>query len=181
MNPIYHRAARLLVVLVLGLGLAACGGKGEVLQSLEPVAFHDSDECHVCGMIITDFPGAKGQAVQKAGVRKFCSVAEMLGWYLQPENRRLDARLYVHDMGRGEWEHPDDHYLIDARSAWYVAGTSLRGAMGAVLATFADEWAARRLADEQDGRLLRFEEIDQALLQRAAGERHGTAQEHMGH
>ena len=111
------RASRTLLVLLLGLLLAACNEPETAQKSLAPVAFHDSDECHVCGMIITDFPGPKGQALDKAAVKKFCSAAEMLGWWLQPENRIGGAKLYVHDMGRSEWLKPDDSHLIDASSA----------------------------------------------------------------
>src|SRR3546814_4849150 len=77
------------------------------------LAFHPSDECHVCGMVITDFPGPKGAAATASGVKKFCSPAEMLGWWLQPENHRADVQLYVHDMGRSHWNIPDDAHLID--------------------------------------------------------------------
>jgi copper chaperone NosL len=165
MNALYIRSSRLLLTAALLLGLAACNEPETNEQALAPVAFHASDECHVCGMAISDFPGPKGEAVEKGKVRKFCSTAELLGWWLQPENRTLQAKLYVHDMGRSSWEKPDDHYLIDATSAYYVAGTKLKGAMGAVLATFAKETDAQRLAAEQGGRVLRFDEIDQAVLQ----------------
>ncbi|EXF45400.1 lipoprotein involved in nitrous oxide reduction [Pseudomonas sp. BAY1663] len=179
MTRLYHTGVRALLVLMLGLGLAACGEKEEVQQRLDPVAFHDSDECHVCGMIISDFPGPKGQAVEKGGVKKFCSTAEMLGWWLQPENRRLDAKLYVHDMGRSVWEHPNDEHLIDATSAYYVVGTSLKSAMGATLASFAEEKDAKALASLHGGRVLRFAEIDQTLLQEAARMQHGDMHGHM--
>ncbi len=115
MNNLYRNGAKALFATVLALGLAGCGDDKEaVQQTLEPVAFHASDECHVCGMVIASFPGPKGQAVAKEGVKKFCSTAELLGWWLQPENRLLDAKLYVHDMGRSVWAHPDDEHLIDA-------------------------------------------------------------------
>lgn len=183
MNTLY-RASRVLVTAALMLGLAACNEAEQSEQLLEPVAFHSSDECHVCGMVISDFPGPKGQAVEKGGVRKFCSTAEMLGWWLQPENRMLNAKLYVHDMGRSTWENPDDQYLIDATSAYYVVGTSLKGAMGVVLATFSDESAAKSLAAMHGGRVLRFEDIDQSVLQQSSGMSHdmpGHQQAHAGH
>jgi len=182
MSALNIRAAKVLVSIVL-LGLAGCNETQQPGQVLEPVAFHASDECHVCGMAIGDFPGPKGQAVQHGSVRKFCSTAELLGWWLQPENRMLDARLYVHDMGRSTWEGPDDHYLIDATEAYYVAGTPLKGAMGAVLATFADESAAKALAAMHGGRVLRFEDIDSSVLQQTSGMPHGTSghQAHVGH
>ncbi|MEC9483889.1 MAG: nitrous oxide reductase accessory protein NosL [Halomonas sp.] len=161
------RAATL--ALLLGLLLAACSEPAEQSRPLAPVAFHDSDECHVCGMIIGEFPGPKGQAVGADSVRKFCSTAEMFGWWLQPENQRLDVTLYVHDMGRSDWNRPDDAHLIDAREAFYVLSPALKGAMGAVLASFADERPAQALAAEQGGQVLRFEQIDLAMLQQAMG------------
>jgi copper chaperone NosL len=173
------RASRTLLVLLLGLLLglllAACNEPEVEQKSMGPLAFHSSDECHVCGMIITDFPGPKGQALDKTAVKKFCSAAEMLGWWLQPENRIGSAKLYVHDMGRSEWLKPDDSHLIDASSAFYVVGlgkSGLQGAMGAVLASFADEQAARKLAAIHGARVLRFEEIDQDVLQQAAATQH---------
>lgn len=179
MNALYVQASRALVAILL-LALAGCNESEQVEQVLEPVAFHADDECHVCGMVIADFPGPKGQAVEKGGVRKFCSTAEMLGWWLQPENRVLNAKLYVHDMGGSSWDQPDDEYLIDATSAYYVAGTQLKGAMGAVLATFAEEAAAQKLAAEQGGRVLRFEEIDQSVLQQSSG-MHQDMSDHNAH
>ncbi len=56
--------------------------------------------------------------------------------------------------------------------------------MGAVLATFADETAAKGLAALHGGRVLRFEEIDQSVLQQASGMPHGMSdhqQAHAGH
>lgn len=180
MKTLNNKASAVLIALLM-LGLAGCGETEQAPQSVEPVAFHADDECHVCGMVVLDFPGAKGQAVEKGDVKKFCSTGEMIGWWLQPENRVLDAKLYVHDMAHGTWEQPDDAHLIDAKSAWYVAGTQLEGAMGAVLASFSDEAAARQLADEHGGKVLRFEEIDQAVLQDFSGMAHmgHEAMEHM--
>ena len=164
--------------LVLGLMLAGCDERQEV-QPQAPVAFHADDECHVCGMVIADFPGPKGEAVGSGKVRKFCSAAEMFGWWLQPENNKPGLRLYVHDMGRSQWETPSDEHLIDASSAWYVVGPELPGAMGAVLASFSEEHAARTLASQKGGRVLRFEEIDQQVLQEAAaGRMQNNAHQH---
>lgn len=167
------RSARLVAIALLSLGLLGCGQEQEAQKVREPVAFHAEDECHVCGMAITEFEGPKGQSVSDAGVRKFCSTAELLGWWLQPENRISDVALFVHDMGQSQWSAPDDAHLIDATSAWYVTGIALPSAMGASLASFADQAAAQTLADEHGGRVLRFEQIDQELLQQAASSQHG--------
>lgn len=179
MNMSYKSGLRAALLMLFALTLAACDKQEEAPVKLDPVAFHEADECHVCGMIIADFPGPKGQAVERNEVKKFCSTAEMLSWWLQPENRILDARLYVHDMGQSHWDQPDDDHLIDAREAWYVSGTPLKGAMGASLASFADQAAAEALAAEHNGTVLRFDEIDQEFLQQAAAAQHGDMHEMM--
>ncbi len=138
MNKVYLKGGRLLAGVLMCLALAACGKAEPPAASEAALAFHPSDECHVCGMVITDFPGPKGAAVGAGGVKKFCSPAEMLGWWLQPENHRADVKLYVHDMGRSHWDTPDDAHLIDARTAYFVIGSGLKGAMGVVLASFSD-------------------------------------------
>ena len=163
---------RVIAALLVGLLVTACDKVPESGFSESPVAFHPNDECHVCGMVISEFPGPKGQVVERSGVKKFCSTAEMLGWWLQPENHHDDAKLYVHDMGRSQWDSPNDTHLIDARRAFYVIGTGLKGAMGVVLASFADEAKAQKVAADSGGRVLRFEQIDLALLQQPAGMAH---------
>ncbi|MFA5677359.1 MAG: nitrous oxide reductase accessory protein NosL [Pseudomonas sp.] len=176
----YNLNLRILLVLLLGLTLAACGGKEDAKVSYDPVQFHSDDECHVCGMIIADFPGPKGQAVERDGVKKFCSTAEMLSWWLQPENNILQAKLYVHDMGQSQWDSPDDSHLVDATQAWYVAGTSLQGAMGASLASFANKQAAEDLAAQHEGAtVMAFEQIDEAFLAQAAAAQHGGMEHDM--
>ncbi len=152
----------LLGTLLLGLLLAGCDASRDDATALGPVPIASGDECHVCGMLIEEMPGPKGEAVLPGAVRKFCSTAELFGWWLQPENRQGQARLYVHDMSQADWRHPDDARLIDATRAYYVVGIQRPGGMGATLASFADEEAATRLAAEEGGRVLRFDEIDQA-------------------
>ncbi len=154
-----------LAAVLLGLLLTGCEDTQQSTSPLDPVAFHDGEECHVCGMVISEFPGPKGEAVAPGAVHKFCSTAELLGWWLQPENRQQGVRLYVHDMGRSDWNQPDDRHLIDATAAFYVVGIQRPGAMGVTLASFAEQAAAERLAHQQGGRVLRFSEIDQGVLQ----------------
>jgi copper chaperone NosL len=127
-------------------------------------------------MMITAFPGPKGEAVEQDSVKKFCSTTEMLGWWLQPENQLLDATLYVHDMARSDWNRPDDAHLIDARAAYFVLAPDLPGAMGVTLASFGEQEAAQKLADSHAGRVLRLADIDLALLQPSAGMSHPQRQ-----
>lgn len=162
------------LVLLLSLLLVGCDKPVAAGVGDGPVAFHPADECHVCGMVISEFPEPKGEVVEQGAAKKFCSTAEMLGWWLQPENHHAQSKLYVHDMGRSHWDTPDDAHLIDAKTAYYVLGTGLKGAMGVVLASFAEQAEAQKIAADTGGRVLRFEEIDLALLQQPSGMGHSS-------
>ena len=68
--------------------------------------------------------------------------------------------------------------MIDATSAYYVVGTSLKGPWG-IVGDLRRRAGGKRLAEEHGGRVLRFDQIDQALLQEAASMQHGGMHEHM--
>jgi copper chaperone NosL len=155
-------AVRAAVVLAFALALGACSESEEVSGAKPgPVHFESGDECHVCGMAITRFPGPKGEAIagRQEQVRKFCSTRDMFSWVLQPENVNRDYVLYVHDMAQTDWEQPDDTSLIDAREAWFVVGSERSGAMGPTLASFADQSDAEAFAGEHGGEILAFSEV----------------------
>jgi copper chaperone NosL len=131
----------------------------------EAVAMESSDECHLCGMLITRFDGPKGEIFRKEQddkVFKFCSTQDMFSYYLDPENTRNVAQMYVHDMSKMPWgsESIDDKYFIDAKTAWYVVGSRKMGAMGKTLASFSQKADAEAFAKEFGGQVRSFEDIN---------------------
>lgn len=168
---------------VLTMFLAACSEEVKVEVNTDPVAFHSGDECHVCGMLITEWPGAKGQSINKQNgqTQKFCSTVDMFSWLLQPENKTLQAKIYVHDMAKTHWDHPEDEHLTDATTAWYVVGSDLQGAMGPSMASYSDREAAEKLAQQRGGRVLAYSEINLDVLQEIAKASHEQAAEHGRH
>lgn len=155
-----------IMLLVLGLGLSACNGSGDSASKKQgPVAIKSGEECHLCGMIISNFAGPKGELYDQSGhVQKFCSTRDMFSWYLQPENQNNTQEIYVHDMGRASWKKPDDKYLIPARSAWYVVGSDMKGAMGPTLVSFKQKADAQIFIHKHGGKLLAFKDITQAVI-----------------
>lgn len=183
MKKLPRFSVRWLVVVLLSVWLTACSDENSstAVEELHgPVAFETGDECHVCGMIITEYPGAKAQIIPSRDkiTHKFCSTQDMLSWWLQPENQHLKAEIYVHDIAKTPWSQPQDEHLIDARNAWFVVGSSLQGAMGPSLATYSDLEVAESVVVAKGGRVLSWDELDMSVLQELATAGHEHAVEH---
>lgn len=176
------RCARTLMgLLCLALMLSACERSGNTpaaVRQLQPIA--TDAECHVCGMLITRFPGPKAQAFirNRDDALKFCSTVDLFTWLLQPETAGVLETAYVHDMTGQDWDHPGESNYIDAASAWYVAGHDLHGAMGPTLASFKTKTAAEQFAQEHGGKVLAFSAIDLTVL---AGLNDAGEDSHAGH
>ena len=156
-----------LALLLCLLPLFSACLSGETKQSeVAPVALHQHDKCHLCGMVVTKYPGPKGQVhlKNKETVLNFCSNRDMFNFALQSDNiRQIDA-VFVHDIAVTDWQIPDDKHFIDATTAWYVYGTSKKAVMGPAVASFSSKAAAEKFAQEFGGAVLTYEQITLALL-----------------
>jgi len=133
-------------------------GKAMVQQA---IAIESSDECHLCGMIITNFDGPKGQLYSRGinGNMKFCSTRDMFAFIVDPENQHNIQQAFVHDMAVTPWGHPNDKVYVDAKKAFYVIGHRKKGAMGPTLASFAKQGDAQAFAALEGGKVLGFDQI----------------------
>ncbi len=156
------------IALLLPLTLiSGCGKEDESTAMVrQVVAIESSDECHLCGMIITNFPGPKGQAYSRgvSGNMKFCSTRDMFAFMVDPENQHNIQQAYVHDMAITPWDHPDEETYIDAKTAFYVIGHGKRGAMGPTLASFSKRSDAQAFAEVEGGEVLPFDAITLEVL-----------------
>ncbi len=140
----------------------ACSKQDESKQIVhQAVAIETADECHLCGMLISEFEGPKGELFRKEvteqgsnQVKKFCSTRDMFSFYLDPENKRNVTTMLVHDMSKAPWNTPNDGFFIDAKKAWYVVGSNKIGAMGKTLASFSKQGDAKTFVQEFGGRVL---------------------------
>ncbi|MCW8883851.1 MAG: nitrous oxide reductase accessory protein NosL [Motiliproteus sp.] len=158
---------RLLIALVLtGLLLGCNEDTPEKLAAQTAVKIESGEECHLCGMIITNYPGPKGQLYERGRTQthKFCSTRDMFAYLLDPENTHNIQTAYVHDMAVTPWDHPDDETYIDARKAWYVVGSNKKGAMGPTLGSFATEKNAKAFTEINGGQLYTFAQLDLELI-----------------
>ena len=125
----------------------------------QPVEPTDATLCSFDGMLLSDFPGPKGQILYEDGAPDFfCDTVELFSAYLQPEEKKRVSAIYTQDMAQTPWDKPRGHW-IDARSAFYVIGSRKTGSMGPTIASFAKEADAQAFAREQGGRVLRFDQV----------------------
>jgi copper chaperone NosL len=159
MNPISHlRFALGAGTLAILLAVTGCT-QGEAAAPLHAVEVDRNTADAVDGMILLDYPGPKGQIIYADGKPDFfCDTVGMFAMFLKPEQQRQVRGLFVQDMAQADWTHPVGHW-IDAKAAFYVTGSKARGAMGATLASFANEDAARDFAAKQGGKIVRFEQV----------------------
>jgi len=155
------------------VAIVGCSEQSEQQQIIhQAVAIESADECHLCGMLISNFSGPKAELFRKGitqadgdQVKKFCSTRDMFSFYLDPENKRNVTTILVHDMSKAPWDAPNDGYFIDARQAWYVVGSSKMGAMGKTLASFSVKTDADAFAIEFGGRVIDFSAVNYQSLQ----------------
>ena len=159
---------------LLGLGLSACDRAPDA-AALAPIEIDRSTSCELDGMLLADYPGPKAQ-VFYAGQDKptfFCDTVELFSTLLAGEQVRIARAIYVQDMGRTVWEHPEGHW-IDAKAAVYVVGGKRHGSMGPTIASFSQSADADKFAAEYGGKVLRFADIKPAMVDLSGGALHDS-------
>ena len=150
--------------------LGACDKESKKAASVAPVEISQDTACELDGMLLTDYPGPKGQ-IHYAGEDRpwfYCDTIEVLNTLLLPEQIRKVNAVYVQDMGRADWDNPKGAW-IDARTALYVQGSKRKGSMGETLATFSSEEDAQKFIAEYGGKLLRMSEITPEMIDLRGG------------
>jgi len=162
----YKSITSFFIITTFLLLLNACGESKQQHMIHQAVKIESSDECHLCGMMISEFPGPKGEIYRKeeGTVKKFCSTRDMFSYYLDPENKRNVSQLLVHDMSKMPWDKLNDDFFIDAKKAWFVAGSTKTGAMGKTLASFSKKEDAAAFAKDYGGKVISFKQITLDVL-----------------
>ncbi|WP_076409672.1 nitrous oxide reductase accessory protein NosL [Shewanella sp. UCD-KL12] len=162
----YITQAFVMSAFLTSLILSGCSESKQQVSVRQAAFIESDDECHLCGMLISNFPGPKGESYIKTSdvVKKFCSTRDLFSFILDPEFQHQVKEIYVHDMSQVPWGSPDDAHFIDARHAWYVAGSNQTGAMGRTLASFKQQSDAIAFSTEFGGKVYRFEDIKLTLL-----------------
>lgn len=159
----------------LCIALAACNQATPKVVALEPTS---ETACELDGMILKDYPGPKAQIHYAEGKPEFfCDMMELFMMVLAPEQKRLITAVFVQDMGKTSWEHPAGNW-IDAKSAIYVVGSKKLGSMGPTFGSFSSMQDAEAFVQKEGGKILRFEQITQDMLNRKGNAAHDTTMSH---
>jgi copper chaperone NosL len=144
-----------LLPLLVILALVGCGrGDEQVAQPREP---GPDAVGYFCGMTLKEHKGPKGQILPKGWKDPlwFSSVRDALT-YVEQEivSEREMAGFWVNDMGAGTWDAPAPGSWIEAKSAWYVVGSTKSSGMGgAEAAPFKERGAADAFAKAFGGQV----------------------------
>jgi copper chaperone NosL len=145
--------------------LAVVAGLLSGAKALELPVPKPTDVCPVCGMFVAKYPEwvstvvyRDGFAAHFDGVKDLFKYLLDLGKYAPGRSRDDIAALAV-----------TEYYglkRIDAREAWFVAGSDVLGPMGHELVPLASAADADEfLSDHSGTRILRFDEVNPQLLQ----------------
>ncbi len=133
----------------------------------DPLKPGPRERCPLCGMYVAPYPNWIASITFSDGSRLYFDGPRDLFTYLfqlPSEGRRHSdiTLIRVIDHKTHDW--------IDARSAWFISGSSVSGPMGEELITFSDQEEARRFFREKRGAaLLSFAEVTPAILEELTG------------
>jgi nitrous oxide reductase accessory protein NosL len=124
--------------------------------------FTHKDRCPVCGMFIYKYPKWAATMRLRSGEQiYFDGVKDLMKYYLYTEKFHYDRAEIV------QMEVPDFYTLrpLDARKAWYVIGSQIRGPMGNELIAFGTRQRAETFLRDHHGiRIVRWDAITPSLI-----------------
>ena len=159
----------MVVAALLSAALLSSCENEEKLSPPAPLALTSEAMGRYCGMNVLEHPGPKGQIILDAQTREpiwFSSARDTLAFTMLPEEPKDIAAIYVSDMAKApSWEEPGATNWIDARRAFFVIDSTVRGGMGTEEAVpFSTREAAIEFAGKNGGRIVTFDEVPQDYI-----------------
>ena len=139
------------IVLLLGALLA---GQAMAADAAAPAQSQEA-RCPVCGMFPANYPKWRSQVAFRSGAAtEFDSPYDLFRFL--GNMARYDKQHSAADITRILVTDYAKRNRIDARQAYFVSGSSIRGPMGPDLPAFANKADAEFLARTSGGRVLNF-------------------------
>jgi copper chaperone NosL len=161
----------LFAALAGALALAACNDT-RTAEAPPPQTPTAAAVGHYCGMAVLEHAGPKGQIILASRKEPvwFSSARDAFSFTLLPEEPKDIRAIYVSDMAKApSWDKPGESNWIDAKQAFYVIGSRVKGGMGAdETVPFSDRAAAEKFAAENGGRVVAYAEVPRDYVLGAA-------------
>ncbi|HCB1211864.1 copper resistance protein CopZ [Alcaligenes faecalis] len=160
---------RTLLLLCLGLVLAACGQPEPIQAPPSPVVqIPQTAVGHYCGMYLFEHQGPKGQILlrEREAPLWFTTIREVFAYTMLPEESKAIAATYVQDMAQRDQDgqFPEQAW-IPAQDAWYLIYSRYTGGMGTIDALpFSLEQAAKDFQQQHGGQLVRFADMPENYI-----------------
>ena len=155
-----NRLIRFIAVLFV---LSCCATVTQAAEAFAPQPIAKSERCPVCGMFPASFPKWHAQIVFKdGGHASFDSAADMFRFlnnmakYDKKHAATDIGKIYVPAYDKGGW--------LDAKLAFFVAGSKVKGPMGNDFPAFASKGDAARFIQKAGGKVLGFQQVMPELL-----------------
>jgi copper chaperone NosL len=137
-------------------------------------------------MNVLEHTGPKGQIILASRKEPvwFSSARDALSFTMLPEEPKDISAIYVSDMAKApDWNEPGEKNWIDAKQAFFVIGSSMKGGMGAEEAVpFSERSAAEKFAAEKGGQVVAFAKVPRDYVLGATAETTSSVDEgHKGH
>lgn len=157
------------IVALCALSFIATAAHAAETYAPQPIA--KSERCPVCGMYPANYPKWHAQIVFKDGTHSsFDSAADMFRFLhdmAKYDKKHVAAdigKIYVPAYDKGNW--------LDARQAFFVAGSKAQGPMGSDFPAFASKDDATRFSQKSGGKPLSFGQITPAVVNGGDGHSH---------
>ena len=176
----------LLAAFAGALALAGCNDQKTAEAPPPPVELTAVAIGHYCGMNVLEHTGPKGQIILASRKEPvwFSSARDAISFTMLPEEPKDISAIYVSDMAKApNWDEPGTSNWVDARKAFFVIGSRMKGGMGADEAVpFSDKNAAETFATENGGRVMAFADVPKDYVLGATAETTSSVEDgHGGH
>ncbi|MEZ4267743.1 MAG: nitrous oxide reductase accessory protein NosL [Myxococcota bacterium] len=154
-----------------GLGVAGCRNE----QAAEAAQQHFTAEamgtatCAACGMVVSEQPAPRGQAVHRDGTREFfCSLADMVQYAEIPSPHGALTHTFVEvlDAAADPLETDDaPRTWVEAETAAYVLGVQRKMIMGVPVLAYADAAQATKVAEPRGATVHTWAELRRRVME----------------
>ena len=155
------------LALVVASSLVGCIEE-DAIELPPPAVLTQEAIGYYCNMTVQDHRGPKGQIKLKGQSKRlwFSSVRDTITFTRLPGEAKDILAIFVTDMSdETSWDNPQNGEWIEARSAYFVSGSSRSGGMGAAeQVPFATKEAAQKFSQRYGGHIVAYSDIPDSAI-----------------